>query len=70
MGGSIFTARGLANLGCLVFLALGTVTLLYVLLLAPPELSKLIHVTVLVILSSHISPLHLCRIRLVSISVV
>ena len=29
MGGHIFTVRGLANLGCLVFLALGILTLLY-----------------------------------------
>ena len=30
-GGSVFTCRGLTNLGCLIFLALGLVALLYVL---------------------------------------
>lgn len=39
-GGHIFTARGLANLGCLVFLAVGIITLLYVLLSVIPEMPK------------------------------
>lgn len=29
-GGTIFTCRGIANLGCLLFLGLGMATLLYV----------------------------------------
>jgi hypothetical protein len=34
-GGSIFTARGMMNLGCLMILALGILTLLYVYSSAP-----------------------------------
>jgi len=41
-GGHIFTARGLANLGCIVFLAIGIITLLYVLSSVIPGTPKLI----------------------------
>jgi hypothetical protein len=41
-GGHIFTARGLANLGCIVFLAVGIITLLYALLFPAPKTPKLI----------------------------
>jgi beta-glucan synthesis-associated protein KRE6 len=35
-GGTVFTFRGIQNVGCLVFLVLGMMTLLYVVLLPAP----------------------------------
>lgn len=46
-GGHIFTARGLANLGCIVFLALGIITLLYVLVSNIARDTGTNHITVL-----------------------
>lgn len=55
-GGHIFTARGLANLGCLATLAMAVITLLYALWLPVPRDAKTDHAPVPAIPSSLIFP--------------